>query len=85
MRILFVWLTALILCSTITIGWYIGLTVITGVASAIIGDVGSGQGLALLTLVEYVAIGWAPVFDFFIIIWAIISSQARDVESEIYR
>lgn len=85
MRILMVWITALILCSVITIGWYISNTVVNQIASgnmALIGE--SGRPYSLLKLIEYLNIAWGPAFDFLVILWAIASSAARDVTSEVY-
>lgn len=85
MQILYVWITALVLCLTITIGWYVSQDLVNQIASSnmtLIGE--SGSGFNLLKLIEYVNIAWGPVFDFLVILWAIINSARRDITSEIY-
>jgi hypothetical protein len=85
MQILYVWVTALLLCSIITVGWYISNTVVNTVASGNMDMIGtSGKPYSLLKLLEYVNIAWGPIFDFLVILWAIVSSAARDVTSDIY-
>lgn len=85
MNIIMVWVTALILCSVVTVGWYISNTVVNTIASGSMDIIGtSGQGFNLLKLLEYVNIAWGPVLDFFIILWAFASSSARDITSDIY-
>jgi hypothetical protein len=80
----FVWITCIVLCSTITISWYIGLTLISSLGMVIAGQLGSGQDLQVAQLVQYVSIAWGPLFDIIVVIWAIVSSQARDIQSEMY-
>lgn len=85
MRILMVWIVALVLMATITIGWYISNTVVNQIASGNMDLIGtSGKGFSLLKLIEYVNIAWGPILDLLVLLWAISSSAARDVTSEIY-
>jgi Ni,Fe-hydrogenase I cytochrome b subunit len=87
MRILMVWITALVLIMFITIGWYIGNILVTQIASgntAYLGDVGS-RGYNLVRLLEYVSIAWGPVFILFVLLWAIASSASQYALSEVYR
>lgn len=83
MRILFVWLTCISMCGIITIGWYLSQTIVISIANSMLGGV-SGQGLSLLTTIEYVNSWWGPIFDVVVVLWAIMSSQASDVESQVY-
>lgn len=85
MQILYVWITALVLCLSITIGWYISLDLVNQIASSNMDLIGtSGRGFNLLKLIEYVNIAWGPVFDFLVILWAIVNSARRDITSEVY-
>lgn len=77
MRILFVWLTCVAIMFTVTVGWYISQELVVQIAHQCLSDV-TGQGLALLTLIEYANIIWGPLFDILILLWAIVSSQATD-------
>lgn len=56
------------------------LTLVNGMLSGV-----SGEPLGVITLVEYVTAWWGPILDVMVVLWAIVSSQARDVESEVYR
>ena len=85
MRILMVWITALVLCSVITIGWYISNTVFNQIASGNMALIGtSGEPFSLLKLLEYVNIAWGPILDFLVILWAIGNSDAEGAASVIY-
>ncbi len=84
MRILFVWLTCISLCGMVTLGWYLSQVIILSIAHGLFSSP-TGNTLALLTLIEYVNAWWGPIFCIVIVVWAIVSSQARDVESEVYR
>ena len=85
MRILFVWITALVLCTVITVGWYISNTVVNQIASGNMDLIGtSGKGFSLLKLIEYLNIAWGPVFDFLVIAWALVSSAREDATSVMY-
>jgi hypothetical protein len=85
MQILYVWITALVLCLSITIGWYISQDLVNQIASSNMDLIGtSGRGFNLLKLIEYVNIAWGPVFDFLVILWAIVNSARRDITSEVY-
>jgi hypothetical protein len=85
MQILYVWITALVLCLSITIGWYISQDIVNQIANSNMDIIGtSGRGFNLLKLIEYVNIAWGPVFDFLVILWAIVNSARRDITSEVY-
>lgn len=85
MQILYVWITALVLCLSITIGWYISQDLVNQIASSNMDLIGtSGRGFNLLKLIEYVNIAWGPVFDCLVILWAIVNSARRDITSEVY-
>jgi uncharacterized membrane protein len=85
MRILSVWITALVLCCTITIGWYISNTVFNTIASGNMDLIGtSGRPFSLLKLLEYLNIAWGPILDFLVILWAIANSDAEGAASVVY-
>jgi hypothetical protein len=78
-----VWLTAVALCFAINFGWYISQDLVLTLAQGALGEV-TGQGLNLLNLIEFLNIIWGPLFDILVILWAIVSSQARDPTSVYY-
>ena len=85
MRIVWVWITASFLIFTISISWYVSQPVVIGMSRAInatIYDNPNARNVA--TAVEYVSYAWGPVLIIFLLAWAVISSQKRDIESEIY-
>ena len=83
MRVLFVWFTAIVCLFIITIGWYICNGVVLTIAYQAMGDL-TGQAFSLLTLVEFVAAWWGPIFDVIVLLWAIINSQEIDPNSRIF-
>jgi Ni,Fe-hydrogenase I cytochrome b subunit len=85
MRILYVWLTALSLMTFVSIGWYVSMPIVYGVANALRPSITMGSGPAIVGFVIIANISWGPIFDVVLLLWALISSQQKDVESEIYR
>lgn len=83
MHIVRVWVTASILLFVVTLGWYVSQPVVIGMARSL-QPMFDQSGLNIATTIEYVSFAWGPILDIFILLWAIISSQARDVESQIY-
>jgi hypothetical protein len=85
MRILMVWITAIVLCSFITIGWYISNTVFNTIASNNMDLIGtSGKPFSLLKLLEYVNILWGPLLDGLVILWAYSNSDTEGMTSNVY-
>lgn len=84
MRIVFVWLSAFTLLFMITLGWWVSQPVVIGVSQGLRVQITNPNGLNIATMVEYVSYVWGPLFDVFILLWAILNSQRRDVESEVY-
>lgn len=80
MRILFVWLTALMLVFIITVSWYVSQGVVSSIANGLLSDA-TGQGENIRDLVLYANIIWGPLFSVLVVIWAIVSSQANSAES----
>lgn len=80
MRVLFVWVTAIISLFVITLGWYIGNGIVVTIAHEALSDA-TGSALSILTLLEYVAAWWGPVLDVIILLWAIYNSQEIDPNS----
>jgi hypothetical protein len=83
MRVLMVWFTAIVCVFVISISWYICNGVVLSIAYQTMGDL-TAQAFGLLTLLEYVAAWWGPLFDVIVILWAIINSQEIDPNSRIY-
>lgn len=85
MRIVMVWIVATTLIFMVSVGWYISLPVVVGVARAINSTVGNNSNARnIVTAVEYAGYIWGPLLIVFLLLWATINSQRRDVESEIY-
>jgi hypothetical protein len=82
-RVLFVWVTCLAAMATVTLGWLIGSSIVTSIASSAMGDL-TGSPYSLLKLVEFVAAWWGPIFDVIILLWAIINSQEVDPNSRFF-
>lgn len=61
----------------ITVGWYICNGVVMSIVAQALGDA-TGDALSLVTLIEYVAAWWGPLFDIIVLLWAIINSQETD-------
>ena len=85
MRIVYVWLTTFTLLFMISVGWWVSLPIVIGVSMGLKSQITSPNGLLIATAIEYVSYIWGPLFDIFIILWAVLNSQHRDVESEVYR
>lgn len=85
MRIVVVWITAFILLFVFTVSWYATVPAVIGVSRGLSDSYSENPNAANIgTAVEYVGYAWGPLLDIFILVWAVISSQKRDVESEIY-
>ena len=86
MRILQVWATAITLIFVVTLGWYVSQPAIIGVARTIATAIpGSpAQGNSIIRAVEYASFAFGPIMILFILLWAVVSSSKKDVESEIY-
>jgi hypothetical protein len=85
MRIVKVWLVAFFLIFTITAGWYLSQPAVIGLSrgiNATVYDNPSARNVS--TAIEYVSYVWGPLLVCFILVWAIMSSQKRDIESEMY-
>ena len=80
MRILNVWLTAVLLLFSITVGWYISQDLVLNIAHNMLAGV-TGKASTTLALVEWMNILWGPLFDLLVVIWAIVSSQRDDPTS----
>jgi len=68
----------------VSMSWYVTLPMCIGVARAINSTVTMAEGRLTINTVEYVCYIWGPLFIVFILFWAILNSQRRDVESEVY-
>jgi hypothetical protein len=87
-----VWLVTLSLISFVSICWYIfqpfSYAMITR-SQAFSNQITPGEpahtlsGVVSTTLL-YCSLWWGPLIDLIIIIWALMSAQKRDIESEYY-
>jgi len=84
MRIVMVWIVTIILIFTISLGWYVSQPIVIGVSRGLKSSITDANGKLVATAVEYVSYAWGPILNIFVLLWAVISSQKRDVESEIY-
>lgn len=84
MRILWVWVVAIILMSSVSFGWYVSLPVVFGISEGLAGVGLSGTAQGIVTVIQYVTIWWGPIMILFILLWALISSQRVDPTSERY-
>lgn len=84
MRLLMVWVTAIISCFLITAFWIIGNDMVLAIVNGALPDA-SGEALSLVKLIEYFAAWWGPILDGAVILWAIISSEPEEIYSAIYR
>ena len=80
----FVIITGLTLMGMITVAWYVSQTIVVTIAHGFLPQMGTGEGLSLMYLVEFMNIIWGPLFDGIILFWMIASAQARDIESDVY-
>jgi hypothetical protein len=78
-----VWCVAIVLLLTISIGWWVSLPVCYAISSAI-EDSLTASGLSALRIVEYVALLWGPLWDIFIVFWAMMESHRVDITSTTY-
>lgn len=84
MRIVMVWIVAITLIFTVSVGWYVSQPIILGVSRGLNSSITNPNGRNIVTAIEYVSFAWGPILILFVILWAVISSQRRDIESEIY-
>ncbi len=83
MRIVYVWITVCVSLGIITFGWYVSATLVTSLVNAALGDV-SSQAFSVITIIEYAAAWWGPIFDALVIVWGIYASQEQSAGSVIY-
>jgi hypothetical protein len=84
MKILFVWITATILCLTITTAWYVGNFMVVSIAHSFATLITGGQGGQLVGLIEFMMSIWGPLFDLMVLVWALVSSGRVTTESQTY-
>lgn len=85
MRILIVWLAAISMIFMVSLGWWTTLPVVIGMSRALNSSYyGNANARSIATGVEYLSYAWGPIFILFILLWAVISSSKRDIESEVY-
>ena len=78
MRIIWVWIVAIGLMFTVTLGWYIFLPVSFALSSSIEAQIELNAALNILRIVEFITIAWGPLWDLFIVFWAAMESQRID-------
>ena len=85
MRVVKVWIMASIIIFTVSLGWYVSQPVVIGFSRSLNATISGNQNAVnAATAIEYGSIIWGPLLIIFILLWAIVSSQQRDVESVIY-
>jgi len=84
-RVVKVWIMASIIIFTVSLGWYVSQPVVIGFSRSLNATISGNQNAVnAATAIEYGSIIWGPLLIIFILLWAIVSSQQRDVESVIY-
>ena len=82
MRIVVVLIYGISMLFLVSIGWYASLPIILGIANSL--SFGTGVTYSLSLGIRYASYAWGPALILFILLWMVISAQARDVESEMY-
>ncbi len=83
MRIIIVVAVAIVTMIPVSIAWYTLLPIAYSIGSQI-ESIASGQALTTLYIAEYVALLWGPLWDIFIILWAVVESQRVDYQGITY-
>jgi len=83
-RIVQVWVVAIILVFSVSLSWYVSQPIILGVSRGLSSSITTSQGQLVATGVEYVSYAWGPLLNIFILLWAVISSSKQDIESSVY-
>lgn len=81
MRVIWVWMVALTLLFTVTLGWYLLLPVSFALSSSIEEQISVNPALNTLRIIEFVSIVWGPFWDILIVLWAWMQSQRIDPTS----
>lgn len=69
----------------VSLGWWISIPVVIGISRGLNASYyADANARQVATGVEYVSYAWGPVLILVILLWAVISSSKRDVESEYY-
>ena len=84
MRMIRVWISCFIFMFVVTASWWLTLPMVISIADTLKPMTLIPEASLLIDTVSYIATLWGPLLDFFILIWAFMESQRRDVESEIY-
>lgn len=86
MRIVFVWVTAILIIFTVGVSWYVTLPVVLGVSLALNATYSEDANARnVATAVGYVSYAWGPVLIGFVLLWALVSTSRFDAQSEVYR
>jgi len=80
-----VWIVAIIIIFTVSLGWWVSLPIVLGVAQGLDSSITDERGKSISMGVQFVAYAWGPISIMFIVLWAVMSSQRRDIDSSIYR
>ena len=67
----------------VSIAWYALLPVAYSISSAVEDQV-AGAGLTTLRIAEYVVLLWGPLWDLFIVLWAVLESHRTDYQGITY-
>lgn len=82
-----VWIVGLALLSMVTISWYVTQPIIYSLTEGtepILEDLGenSTQSVHTFNFIRFFGTVWGPIFDGVIILWMLVSSSRRDIESD---
>lgn len=85
MRIVFVIIVGLTLLFVITVSWYVGNAIVSGMLLAFYELLTATEASENVTnIVAFLNIVWGPILDIMVILWMIASAQQIDVESALY-
>lgn len=85
--VIHVWVYTVVLLFIVVSVWYITFPIVTMMLNECeaAAELFYGAGFpAIFTVGKYLAILWCPIVCIGILAWAFISSQRRDVESDVY-
>jgi len=69
----------------VSIGWYSTMPVVLGMSRSLNATYYADANARNIAIaVEYATYAWGPIFILFIILWALVSSSKKDVESQYY-
>lgn len=82
MRLVKVWFYAIFFMAVVTAAWWLTMPIILTISSAFEFTIHEAQ--LVVQMVSFASTIWGPLLDVVIVSWALLNSQKRDVESELF-